>query len=110
MLKLNLLSQCQYEFRESSSTTSAIEDICDELFFNHGNKLHTCAIFLDLQKAFNNVDHKILMEKQEKNFGIRANSLKLLKSNFTNRKQYTTVKKVDSTHFMVKMGTPQGST
>ena len=77
MLKFNLLSQCQYGFREGYSTTSAIEDIYDELLSNRDHKLHTCAIFLDLQKAFDSVDHKILIEKLERNFGIRGNPLKL---------------------------------
>ena len=83
--------------------TTAIAKIYYELLSNRGNKLHTCAIFLDLQKAFNTVDHKILMGKLEKNFGIRGNSLKLLKSCLANRKQCTTVNKVNSTHSMVKM-------
>ena len=110
LLKFNLLSQCQYGFREGYSTTSAIADIYDELLSNRDHKLHTCAIFLDLQKAFDSVDHKILIEKLERNFGIRGNPLKLLKSYLTDRKQYTTVNKVNSSHRTVKMGIPQGST
>ena len=110
MLKFNLLSQCQYGFREGYSTTSAIADIYDELLSNRDHKLHTCAIFLDLQKAFDSVDNKIFIEKLERNFGIRGNPLKLLKSYFTDRKQYTTVNKVNSSHCTVKMGIPQGST
>ena len=65
---------------------------------------------MDLQKAFDSVNHNILMEKLERNFGIRGNSLKLLKSYLTDRKQYTTVNIVNSSHCMVKMGILQGST
>ena len=110
MLKFNLLSQCQYGFREGYSKTSAIADIYDEVLSNRDHKLHTCAIFLDLQKAFHSVDHKILIEKLERNFGLRGNSLKLLKWYLTDRKQYTTVSKVNSSHCTVKMGILQGST
>ena len=66
--------------------------------------------FWTLQKAFDSVDHKILMEKLERNFGIRGNSLKLLKSYLTDRKQYTTVNKINSAHCLAKMRIPQAST
>ena len=56
------------------------------------------------------VDHKILMEKLERNFGIRRSPLKLLKIYLTDRKHYTAVNEVISTHCIVKMEIPQGST
>ena len=77
LLKFNFLSQCQFEFQESFSTITAIADIHDELLSDCDNKIHSCAIFLDLQKAFDSIHHKILMAKLIRNFGIRKNSLKL---------------------------------
>ena len=72
--------------------------------------MHTCATFLVLQRAFDSVSHKILMEELERDFETRGNPLKLLKSYLADRKQYTTVNKVNSPHSMVKMGIPQEST
>ena len=73
MCKNLTYSQRQYGFRESYSTTTAIANVYDELLSNCDSKLHTCAIFLDLQKAFDSVDHKIFTKKQERNFRIRKN-------------------------------------
>ena len=50
------------------------------------------------------------MKNLERNFGIRRNPLKLLKRYLTDRKQYTTVNKANSTHCVIKMGIPQGCT
>ena len=74
LLKFNLLSQFQCRFRKGYSTTTTIADIY-KLLSNRHDKLYTCALFLDLQKAFDSVDHKILTEKQERNFGIKENPL-----------------------------------
>ena len=68
LLKFNLLSRCKFGFQEGYSTTIAIADICEKLLSNRDSKLHICAIFLVLQKVFDSVDHKILMEKLKRNF------------------------------------------
>ena len=69
----------------------------------------TCAIFLDLKKAFNTVNHQILLQKHEK-YGILGLPLQLLKSYLSNRFQYTVVNNTKSKMCSVTCGVPQGST
>ena len=71
------------------------------------NKL-TCAVFLDLSKAFDTVDRNILLKKLEHN-GIRGPPLKLLTDYLNNRKQYTLVNGVKSSELIIDIGVPQGS-
>ena len=57
----DLFSPCQFGFRESFTTEYSIVDIYEKLLHNLDNGLTSCAIFLDLAKAFDSVDHNILL-------------------------------------------------
>jgi len=62
--KFQLLSECQYGFRERYSTTTVIADIYDEFCAIVITKcIHTCAAILYLKKVFNCVNHSILLKK-----------------------------------------------
>ena len=61
-----------------SSTIQAISKIYDEIVQNIDQDLYTCCIFLDLSKAFDTVDHNILLEQLYHSFGIRGNPHELL--------------------------------
>ena len=65
-------------------------------------------IFLDLEKAFDSIDHDILLAKLD-HYGFRGHSNKFLKSYLKNRQQYTFVNKKTSSLLNVKYGVPQGS-
>ena len=58
--KNNLFSPSQYGFRKSHSTQHAILDIVNTIQTNMDNHLFSCGVFIDLKKAFDTVDHKIL--------------------------------------------------
>ena len=58
-------------------------------------KLITCSIFLDLRKAYDTINHAILIKKLEK-YGIRGLTLQLLASYLTDRQQYTIVNQYKS--------------
>ena len=72
------------------------------------NKQNIKGIFFDLQKAFDTVDHTILLKKLH-NYGIRGVMFKWLSSYLNDRKQYTVVNKVASDIGSISSGVPQGS-
>jgi len=74
---------------------------------NNDNKLITCTLFLDLSKAFDCVDHKILLEKLFY-YGVKGTPLKLLASYLDNRFQCTKIGDTKS-FFNVTCVVPQGS-
>ena len=65
----------------------ALLSIVEEIRKNIDNGIFTCGVFIDLEKAFDTVKHKILLSKLE-HYGIRDNALKWLTSYLNNRKQY----------------------
>ena len=91
--KNDLLCENQFGFRKNSSTILAINSIYDKFINNIDQNLYTCCLFLDLSKAFDTVDHDILLDKLYRNFGIRGKPLNLLTSYLKNRYQYTNVRK-----------------
>jgi len=67
-----MLSEHQYHFRSGLSTSLPIYDIHENFFQNTEKGLTTCAVFCDLSKAFDNLDHEILLWKLEHYYGIKG--------------------------------------
>ena len=65
-------------------------------------------IYLDLTKAFDTVDHQILLHKMS-HYGIRGDALEWTKNYLTNREQFTLANGVRSNNQQVHFGVPQGS-
>ena len=85
-----------------------MQDIYEKLLNNMDRGLSSCAIFLDLAKAFDTVDHSILLRKL-KTYGIRGNVFDLFKSYLSGRSQYVKLDNVCSSLIQIKYGVPQGS-
>lgn len=69
--KKNIFNDSQYGFRENCSIEHAILDIINQIENNMDNRMYSCGIFIDLKKAFDTVDHLILLQKLG-HFGVRG--------------------------------------
>ena len=61
--KNNLLYSSQYGFRKSHSTEHAVLDIVEDILRNMDKRYFSCGVFIDLKKAFDTVNHEILLDK-----------------------------------------------
>jgi hypothetical protein len=104
----NFLTKSQYGFRKRSSTTLAVTDLISSIEFSRNSGKHTLALFLDLRKAFDTVNHELLLNKLQL-YGFRGPSLKLLTSYLIGRSQITLIGNVSSSLKLINHGVPQGS-
>ena len=84
--KHNMLFQSQYGFRKKHSTNLATIELMTKILQAIDNNEYTIGVFLDLAKAFDTVNHEILLTKLE-HYGIRGIALEWFKNYLTNRKQ-----------------------
>ena len=108
LLSKTLFYPSQYGFRPQHSTNHAVHEFVDDTIASFDNKEHTIGIFLDLSKAFDTIDHKILISKLEW-YGIRGKALDWFRSYLDNRKQYVQYKDSKSVVSTIPCGVPQGS-
>ena len=103
-----ILFQFQFGFRGNHSTILALIECVDSIrrLLDEGN--YVLGIFIDLTKAFDTVDHDILLYKLQ-HYGIRGHAYNFFKSYLTNRKQFTYVNGTTSNMQSVTCGVPQGS-
>ena len=106
--KMKVFFEFQFGYRDGHSTILVLTDIIDNIKKNIDNNEYTIGIFIDLTKAFDTVDHKILLEKLTY-YGIRGNAHSLISSYLSNRKQYTVINDVKSDLKPINFGVPQGS-
>ena len=106
--KNNILYNSQYGFRAKHSTNDAITEFITDVTNNLEKKSNTLSIFLDLSKAFDTIDHNILLTKLNR-YGIRGTPLKWFESYLTSRKQYVKINKSKSTINDIACGVPQDS-
>ena len=104
----DILYNKQFGFRSNHSTIYAVSSIVDKIQKSIEKKNYSCSIFLELRKAFDTVNHAILIQKLEC-YGIRGIALEWFISYLSNRKQFTIVNKVSSELEVVECGVPQGS-
>ena len=104
----NLLSNKQFGFRSKRSTATALTGFADEVLLNMERGNICGAVFLDLTKAFDTVDHGILMSKLS-SVGVSPRSLEWFASYLRNRKQQTSCENNLSEALPVTFGVPQGS-
>lgn len=106
--KNGLLSERQYGFRPGRSAQDAIVYIGDKAYASLDTSKPSLSIFLDLTKAFDTINHSILLDKLER-YGFRGTPLKLIESYLTDRSQTVKINDSISSPLSIKCGVPQGT-
>ena len=106
--KHKCIYELQFGFRSEHSTSHALTDLTEAIRKAMDKSSYAIGVFIDLQKAFDTVDHEILLSKLC-HYGIRGTSNNWFRSYLTNRQQFVTVNGKDSDLRTMKFGVPQGS-
>ena len=104
----NLLYSLQSGFRQRYSTDTALIRLIDQILFDLDKDNVSGLIFVDYSKAFDLIDHRILVKKLMA-YGLCGNEIKLFDSCLSGRSQYVIVDGFKSTESNVSCGVPQGS-
>ena len=108
IIQQSILSPCQFGFRSGRGTTHAIIKLLSHIIPAYHNKDYSVCFFLDLRKAFDTIDHRILLEKLN-HYGFRGHCKEYLKSYYHNRQQFVYLNGHKSEMMTVLSGVPQGS-
>ena len=91
----NIICRSQYGFQKNKSTIHSLIEIVEKIRNSIENKKYGCGVFIELKKAFDNVNHKILLLKLE-HYGIRGKSLEWFASYLNNRSHFVTLNNISS--------------
>ena len=103
-----LFYNAQYGFRTEHSTEYAALELVDRVMCEMDKNYTPINVYLDLSKAFDTLDHKILLDKLQY-YGINGVAHRLLESYLSNRKQYVEINETKSESLTLTTGVPQGS-
>ena len=106
--KHGILYKSQYGFRSAHSCENAITELVGHVIKEQEMGKHTAALFLDLSKVFDTLEHKVLLKKLEI-YGIRGSLLDWFESYLHQRKLMAKCNNTLSQEYNVSYGTPQGS-
>merc|ERR1711879_277686 len=98
----------QFGLLKKHSTVMALIDVVDNIRKSIDKGEYALGVYLDLKKAFDTVNHQILLSKLE-HYGFRGLAHNLIKSYLSNRQQYTIVNGIISNTQIIETGVPQGS-
>ena len=106
--RFNLITPQQFGFLKGSSTEKAVLNLTEYFYRNLNLGLHSIAIYVDFKKAFDSIDHTILLQKLE-NYGIRGVALQWFKSFLRDRSHTVKIQNSISDRKTLNIGIPQGS-
>ena len=106
--KFDLLYHDQYGFQSKKSTTDAILKFTDKCYDALNDKKALISVYIDFSKAFDTVDHDILLKKLEY-YGFRGSILGWFQSYLSSRQQYVELQGIKSLLKPTVCGVPQGS-
>lgn len=104
----NIINKKQFGFRQNKSTEDALSEFVTKIYDNIDKKIPTLSIFIDLAKAFDTLDHEILLKKLEL-LGIRGLSHSLIKNYLEEREQIVKIENTFSEPKIMEYGVPQGT-
>ena len=104
----NIFSNFQFGFREKHNTEHALLNFADKVTHALDECSHMVGIFLDFSKAFDTINHDILLHKLA-HYGVRGNALEWFRSYLSNRRQYVFLNNHMSNMQNINCGVPQGS-
>jgi len=116
--KNGVITETQYGFRKEKCLEIAVQAFIKKIREALDNRKYSVGIFIDLTKAYDTLNHKVLIEKLS-SYGIRGITNMWFKSYLSNRRQYIEIKhsdfynnnvsKIRSSYKELKLGVPQGS-
>ena len=104
----NILSSSQFGFRSGASTEHALLKFIDNILKCFDDNKVGIATFMDLSKAFDYVNHKILLTKI-KRYGVHSTPLRWISSYLSNSEHFVSWNQIHSTSLNLNIGVPQGS-
>ena len=104
----NILLGCQFGFQKNKCTVDAVFNFLEDLYLKLNDGDVAAAVFCDFSKAFDCVNHEILLKKMEM-YGFRGVPLRWFSSFLTNRKQLVRSQGITSGALDISHGVPQGS-
>ena len=106
--QVHFFHQYQFGFRKKHSTSNALTVMVEHVVKAFEEKKYTLGVFLDLSKAFDTIDHNILLHKLH-HYGFRGLPYEWLKSYLSNRSLQTKINGKLSAPALINLGVPQGS-
>ena len=106
--KFGIICSQKFGFLKNCSTSDAILEFTEKIYQSLNNRKYFISVFLDFSKAFDTVNHQILLRKLSAS-GIRGSTLRWVESYLLDRKQYVFVNGIGSSFEYINSGVPQGS-
>ena len=104
----NIISHCQFGFQKNVSTLDAIVNFTEFIYNALNNKKSCINILIDYSRAFDTVNHEILLKKLRR-YGIQGNCLSLIASYLKDRSQSVCINGKISNNIVTNISVPQGS-
>jgi len=105
----NLFFENQFGFRKNHSTKACFLKIINDVHINLDNHLNTSCTFIDLSKAFDSINHSILLHKMQHHYNFSPGTVNFINSYLTKREQLVDYNNRTSSIKYNKCGVPQGT-
>ena len=105
----HMIDSRQHGFLENKSCTTQLVDFCDSLALSLNNNIRSDVIYFDFAKAFDSVNHDLILTKLKTYFAIDSLLLQFMKNYLKERKQAVVISGSTSCYLPVLSGVPQGS-